>query len=283
MRKIALVGFSEMSRNWANEMTDDVEIWGINEAHTFLKRHDRWFQIHPRNWNSSVVTEKGYTFTAHCNDCGWEQTAKPDQPVAVSRVKLIGQKHADANPTHEVEAGVAQFSTDGYGRTPHHLRWLSRCKTPVYMQRVDERVPASVAYPFAAVTDAFGLPDQNGTKRLYLTSSPAWQIALALYEHKMGQTISEIRTPGIEMLVGSEYARQKPCFEWWLGMAMGMGIEWVRPPNGTSLLTDGIYAVDYLEPLKIEAEMVTPVHVSVDGLPYVAMAEHDGKPLGIPG
>ena len=52
-RRICLVGFSELSRTWANEQPDDVEIWGLNETHQFLKRCDRYFQIHPRNWNAA--------------------------------------------------------------------------------------------------------------------------------------------------------------------------------------------------------------------------------------
>lgn len=282
-RKVALVGFSELSREWANEMTGDVEIWGINEAHTFLKRWDRWFQIHPRNWNTNLVSEKGYTFSGHCNSCGWEQTGKPFEPQAVERVKHTAQKHANANPEHEVEAGVVRFTSDGYGRTPHHLRWLGRCGVPVFMQAVDERVPTSVRYPFEAVTEALGIPDVNGKKRLYLTSSPAWQIALVLYEHKQGQTISEIHTPGIEMLLGTEYARQKPCFEWWLGLAMGMGIQWVRPPGGSSLLSDGIYAVDYLEPLKNEDEKTYPIYApEVADLPLVSITQDaKGVPTGL--
>ena len=61
-RRICLVGFSELSRNWANEQPDDVEIWGLNETHQFLKRCDRYFQIHPRNWNAAFVNSKGITF-----------------------------------------------------------------------------------------------------------------------------------------------------------------------------------------------------------------------------
>ena len=133
------------------------------------------------------------------------------------------------------------------------------------------------------ITEAVGLPDVNGAKRPYLTTSVAWILAFAMWQHKQGKTISEIRTPGVEMLIGTEYARQKPCVEFWLGMAIGMGIEWIRPPTGSALLTDGIYAIDYLEPIQNDAEKVFPIYVSpTQTAPYVAIAEHQGEPIGIP-
>lgn len=281
-RRVCLVGFSELSRDWANEQPDDVEIWGLNEAHQFLKRCDRFFQIHPRNWNAERVNAKGLTFSAACTVCGWEKTGKPDDPPAIEQVKWLGKKHAHANSGHDVMVGTVRFDGDSYGRTPHHLAYLARAGVPVYMQKVDERIPSSVEYPFSAVTESLGLIGVDGRKRLYLTSSPAWMLALALYEHKCGQTIAEIRLAGIEMLIGTEYARQKPCIEFWLGLAIGMGIEVQVAPTGSAILTDGIYAVDYLEPIQNDSEKVFPVRVSADGnLPNVAIAEHDGVPLGL--
>src|SRR3990167_950164 len=263
-RRICLVGFSELSRDWANEQPDDVEIWGMNESHHFLKRCDRQFQIHPRNWNASLIHKKGWTYSVSCEDCGWEKTGKPDEPSA-DVCRTLGKKHAHQFPGHTVIAGRVRLDEASYGRTPHHLRWLSTCGIPVYMQNQDERIPTSIRFPFEAVAESLGHPDVTGKKRLYLTSSAAWMLAFALWEHKEGLTISEIRTPGIEMLLGTEYARQKPCVEFWLGRAMGMGIEWIRPPTGSSLVSDAIYAVDYLEPQRIEEELVRPVTVFPDG------------------
>src|SRR3990167_4893235 len=154
-RRICLVGFSELSRNWANE--------------------------------------------------------QPDDPAAVAMVKGLAQKHKNAYASHDAEYGVVWFQEGSYGRTPHHMAFLGRSMVPVYIQEVDERIPASVRFPYEAATESLGLPDITGKKRLYLTSSVAWMLALALYEHKCGQTITELRMAGIEMLIGTEYARQKPC------------------------------------------------------------------------
>jgi len=51
-KTIAIVGFSPTSRHLAPMDDDRVEIWGVNEAHrhrtSYMKRWDRWFQIHKR-------------------------------------------------------------------------------------------------------------------------------------------------------------------------------------------------------------------------------------------
>ena len=199
-------------------------------------------------------------------------------------VKGLAQKHKNAYASHDAEYGVVWFQEGSYGRTPHHMAFLGRSTVPVYMQEVDERIPASVRFPYEAATESLGLPDITGKKRLYLTSSVAWMLALALYEHKCGQTITELRMAGIEMLIGTEYARQKPCVEFWLGRAMGMGIEVSVAPTGSAILSDAIYAIDYLEPLRNPGEMVYPIHMKDNGvaLPYVAVGEHDGMPMGLP-
>jgi len=68
-RKVCLAGFSSLSREWANQQPDDVEVWGMNEAHKFLKRFTRWYQLHPRNWREH---EKGHDRQKNCFGRGLE-------------------------------------------------------------------------------------------------------------------------------------------------------------------------------------------------------------------
>jgi hypothetical protein len=51
-----------------------------------------------------------------------------------------------------------------------------------------------------------------------------------LYEHKaLGQTVGEVLLTGIDMSAYSEYSYQRPCVEYWLGVADGMGIKVTIP------------------------------------------------------
>lgn len=109
-----------------------------------------------------------------------------------------------------------------------HLEWLKQAQMPVYMEAAHPDIPTSVRYPYEEVTMSLG-----GT---YLTSAPAFMVALALYEG-----FDQIRLYGIDMAGGTEYVEQRPCMEYLLGMAMGKGIQVWLPP-GCPLLKGPLYA-----------------------------------------
>lgn len=49
-RRICIVGYAQETRELANNLPDDIELWGMNVNHKFMKRWDRWFQLHPPVW-----------------------------------------------------------------------------------------------------------------------------------------------------------------------------------------------------------------------------------------
>ena len=60
-REIALLGYAEETRGLVDALPADVEIWGINAAHYFLKRPAHvWFQLHPRDWATGGGEPTGY-------------------------------------------------------------------------------------------------------------------------------------------------------------------------------------------------------------------------------
>lgn len=65
MRPVAIVGFAPSSRDLANTLPADVEIWGENQLYEagFLKRADRWFELHARSLFDTTLPlrrPKGY-------------------------------------------------------------------------------------------------------------------------------------------------------------------------------------------------------------------------------
>lgn len=93
-RKICLTGFSSYSREWANDQEDDVEIWGMNECHLFLNRWDRWYQIHPTDWEKERAIKRGFPgdcygrpqvhvdFLAKCGVPVYQQALDPRIPTS---------------------------------------------------------------------------------------------------------------------------------------------------------------------------------------------------------
>lgn len=50
-RIVAIVGKSPLTREMANEEPPGVEIWGLVDDYLFLKRWDRWFEMHQKGEN----------------------------------------------------------------------------------------------------------------------------------------------------------------------------------------------------------------------------------------
>lgn len=129
--------------------------------------------------------------------------------------------------------------------------WLAGCGIPVYMIEQAPDLPTSVRYPLERLTAMAGD---------YFTSTVAFMTALAvdevdrhvadamrafLDEHaaehvdpmefvmRQRELYAEhtIGLFGIDLVVEEEYFHQKACAEFWIGLAVGRGIEVYIPPQ----------------------------------------------------
>jgi hypothetical protein len=110
-------------------------------------------------------------------------------------------------------------------------KWLNeKHDFPIYMQHKTKSVPSSVKYPLKEVVDdcLTGLVEQDEdrkeTIRKYFTSSFAYMMALAVHEK-----FDVIELYGIDMENNTEYGYQRPCGEFWIGLALGRGIKVTLP------------------------------------------------------
>lgn len=195
-RKVSIVGFCQTSRDGVPYDDPDMEVWGLNRGYIFMKGAHRWFEMHSQDiWTS-------------------------DQR-----------------------------------RPGRHLDWLNTFKGPVYMHRQFDLVKTSVAYPLREVAEFLGSttsrigaivkidggPSTTSGKAVwdakagepaslsdapYISSSIAYEIALAIYEG-----FEEIHLYGVDLNTESEYAWQKPGVEYLLGFAAAKGIKVVLPSN----------------------------------------------------
>lgn len=161
LRKIALIG-SAQTVHLAPWYDPTWEIWAHATVHTYCKRVDRYFDLHPWKWISG-------------------------KPV------------------------------------PGYLRWLKTAQTPIYMQRVMTDVPASVRYPRERVMAEYPR---------YFTSHAAWMIALALSEG-----VTHLGFYGIHYALDEEHKKQRAGCEFWMGVAVGKGVQIVNP-EGSPLLRE---------------------------------------------
>ena len=106
----------------------------------------------------------------------------------------------------------------GPGRPPGHMEWLQKLEIPVLMPEAHPDIPASQPYPEEDLVLA-------GYRR-YFTSSFAYMLALASHDLVAGD---EVRLYGIDLATNTEYERQRPCVEYWLGRLEGKGVGVVVP------------------------------------------------------
>lgn len=111
---------------------------------------------------------------------------------------------------------------------PEHLADLGKMDIPVYMHRHWDDIPPSLAFPRHPIVEALGLD--------YFTCCPAWMIGMAV---AMG--FKAISVFGVDMATDTEYADQRPCCEFWLGVARGLGIEVTVPQTSDLLKAIGQY------------------------------------------
>lgn len=98
--------------------------------------------------------------------------------------------------------------------------------------------------------------------RIYLTNTVSLMIAHALYEHVRGDAhIGEIGLWGVDMAqhglkmghsswFTSEYAKQRPSCEYWIGIACGMGIKVIIPQQSDICRSPCIYGYHHTEAFK---------------------------------
>lgn len=134
-----------------------------------------------------------------------------------------------ALPWAKKVTGVFQMHVPAIWRNPAntnhagHYAWLQEEHPfPIWMQDVYDDVPASVRYPLDEICDALipHVSRKSGERVRYFTSSPAYAIALAIY-----QGYEEIEICAIEMASDTEYAHQRDGVTFWLGVAVGRGIK----------------------------------------------------------
>jgi hypothetical protein len=113
---------------------------------------------------------------------------------------------------------------------------------PIYMQHKWDNIPYSVEYPIAEIEKEFYKCNAMGN-HLFLTCSPAYMLALAIYEK-----FEQIELYGIDLAVDGEFKDELPGVLFWLGQAAGRGINIIIAKS--SPLLKAFYRYGYDEPEK---------------------------------
>lgn len=165
-----------------------------------------------------------------------------------------------------------------------HWTWLQETTVPrIVMQRHYADIPNSEAFPLREVCEMFignRLPRGAGYVQQYFTNTFSYMIAQVMYEKALGiMDWERIEIYGCELeQVETEYFRQRPGMEWWLGAASQMGIE-VYFPHDTFIA----YAQDLVEDPQRGRRLVNYSGYMAYGYksPSMEEAKAQGLPLGV--
>jgi len=117
---------------------------------------------------------------------------------------------------------------------PDHRKRLadftSEKKIPVYMWQHYDDIPQSLPYPKDEIVNHFGR---------YFTNGISWMIAMAIYEG-----FDVIGIWGVDMAVDTEWEKQRPSCEYFIGWALGKGIEVILPPESDLLFSPFLYGFE---------------------------------------
>lgn len=165
---------------------------------------------------------------------------------------------------NEVPRWDRQFELHDLEMTKHkdygdYYPWLARQERPVFLRdEPPKEFKNGVRFPLGEILEHF----KHLSGRTYLTNSVSLMVALAIYEHEIGEPTAEIGLWGVDMAqhalkgaghVGwftSEYARQRPSVEYWLGIAEGKGIRVTIPAQSDILKAACIYGYHTTERFK---------------------------------
>lgn len=114
---------------------------------------------------------------------------------------------------------------------PQRVEFFRKIGKDLYIGHVNEDLPEATMYPKDEVVKLFGN---------YFTSSIAWMIGLAIYEGA-----DEIGIWGVDMIGDCEYAHQRACCEYLLGIARGKGITVTIAPQSPLLRAERMYAFEH--------------------------------------
>ena len=127
------------------------------------------------------------------------------------------------------DRGDFENKGEGHPGDPQHLEAMGKFQIPVYMHKHWDDIPASVPFPRDEI---IAWHNEQGNKGDYQTSSISWEVALALM---LGA--EEIGIFGVDMANNIEYAQQRPCLEYWIGVAGRMTGRPVVLPETCDLMT----------------------------------------------
>lgn len=110
----------------------------------------------------------------------------------------------------------------------NYNEWLNSLKCPIYTLDEIEELDNNVVYPYKKIQE-FNKSIDPYWEKPYYACSVVYMLNLAIYEQ-----VDEIHLYGLDFVADGEYSHQRPCMEYFIGIARGRGIR-VYLPNDCAM------------------------------------------------
>lgn len=130
-------------------------------------------------------------------------------------------RHFELHPLEWIDA-----RRDGY------TQWMTEHTSGrMYLREANEKVPNSEVFPWERLVELYGG---------YFNNTVSWMICYALH---CGAT--HISIYGVDMAADTEYDKQRPSCEFWLGVAIGRGVKVHVPTESDLLKVRKLYGIEF--------------------------------------
>lgn len=121
---------------------------------------------------------------------------------------------------------------------PKYMDFLTQCGDKLMLNKKYDEFPKAKVFPYDELIE---------NNRRYFSNTVAWLTAYAIEQNP-----DTIGIWGVNMATDSEYMHQRPCCEYYLGIAEGKGIEVIMPESSEILKYNRLYGIEPLNPIMVK-------------------------------
>ncbi len=134
---------------------------------------------------------------------------------------------------------------------PAYFDFLANAKDKLMLNKEYSEYPDAEVFPYEALVDKYGR---------YFNNTVSWLIALAIEEQP-----EAIGLWGVNMAADEEYGKQRPSCEYYIGLARGLGIEFIIPDSSEICKAPYLYGVEEMpDVLKKVPDKIREVNLNYD-------------------
>lgn len=156
----------------------------------------------------------------------WKEAPFEDEGYEVWTYGLLADLLPRVDLVFEMHRRDEWVNFRGVDSEERYVERLNKLGKRIWMQQKHDDIPLSEEYPRGLISSIVG-------SQFY--STVAWQLGLAVLEHREEGNVEEVFLAGLDLCTYEEWANQRPNANRLIGFLQGMGVR-VNIPSSSSIL-----------------------------------------------